>query len=230
MNEISVTNISRMNFPLSVSQVFPPAVVAPRQPGRRWFPRIVPKAWNHPVPPWRVGLGRWIFVMKMDGCMSFMREPWVMLLGWKWWDLYNSCSLSFYDLGSKFITQPTEVLSIAHLDVAKFPTCLFGKNRIEGLKMVFFGVRCGFQNVFKMCVWIWCSFDRCVKIVMIYQSVFQNRMKIITWLTTSDWPICSYMDIKQQWQVNCLGKGLQVSFSLSRLVITSSIHKKELII
>lgn len=78
--------------------------------------------------------------------------------------------------------------------------------------MVFFGVRCGFQNVFKMCVWIWCSFDRCGKIVMIYQSVFQNRMKIITWLTTSDWPICSYMDIKQQWQVNCLGKGLQVSF------------------
>lgn len=47
---------------------------------------------------------------------------------------------------------------------------------------------------------------------MIYRSVFQNRMKIITGLTTSDWPIYSYMDIKQRWQVNCLGKGLQVSF------------------
>ena len=132
--EIFVTNISWINFPLSVSQVFPPAVVAPRQPGWRWFPRIVPKAWwNHPVPPWRVGLGRWIFVMKMDGWswVSWATHE-SCCLGEKWWDLYNSCSLSLYNLGSIFITQPTEVLNIAHLDVAKFPTFLFGKNGIEG--------------------------------------------------------------------------------------------------
>ena len=191
-------------------QVFPPAVVAPRQPGWRWFPRIVPKAWNHRSTV--AGLLRQVDVgMKMDGCMSFMSFM-SHVAGWKWWDPYNSCWLFSYDLGW-YITQPTQVVSIAHVDVAKLPTFLFlEKIALQVQIMVLLGVRCGFQNVFKMCVFIWCAFDRCGKILMIFRNVFQNRMKIIIWLKTSDWPISSYMGIKQQWPVNWRGKGLQVSF------------------